>query len=382
MLIIKRWLRYLDRLGGFRVFLLEILAIFIGITASLMVDDWRQRRDEVDTLEHLLEEIHANALVEQGILRMFFVGNSMEIASTLRFLYPSSDKDNSLQTLRSIVIPPSHVDLRAGYDRLSATQFSIPLEETVIRLDEVFAQREIMVNDLSRDIFEARRVVGAFLEENNLLLGASGSSFRAQTAVDLINATNDLLSSDLERIISENLSAFERATESNPRFRGMIRHLLDLRYSINLRYVSLISWDEQIAGIVRNRIPNVSLPLQRLEIVGSATGDDTWQKGIPLRERSNDPGTWSLDITLVDGELKFRTGADWALNWGASLDFQNFSESRTDLFDFNGNPEAVFPNGRAFLNGANIPVKAGRYRVIFDSRTFDYRFTTVSEEDS
>jgi hypothetical protein len=86
MLIIRRWVDFLARVGGLRVFLLEILAIFIGITASLMVDDWRRGRDEVDTFEHLLEEIYANALVEQGILRMSFVGNSLAIADTQRFL--------------------------------------------------------------------------------------------------------------------------------------------------------------------------------------------------------------------------------------------------------------------------------------------------------
>jgi len=92
----RRWLEFLDRLGGLRVFLLEILAIFIGITASLIVDDWRQKRDEVDTLEYLLGEIYANALVEQGLLQMLFVGNSLDIADTQRFLYPTGEGEFSL----------------------------------------------------------------------------------------------------------------------------------------------------------------------------------------------------------------------------------------------------------------------------------------------
>lgn len=96
MLIMRRWLEFLDRLGGLRVFLLEILAIFIGITASLIVDDWRQKRDEVDTLEYLLGEIYANALVEQGLLQMLFVGNSLDIADTQRFLYPTGEGEFSL----------------------------------------------------------------------------------------------------------------------------------------------------------------------------------------------------------------------------------------------------------------------------------------------
>lgn len=282
--------------------------------------------------------------------------------------------------VRVIAIPAVNVDLRAGYDRLSATQFSIPLEETVVRLDEVFAQREIQINGLSANIAEVGQVIGALLEEYNLLLRSSASTFRARPPIDLIDATNDLLAPDLEKIISENLKAFEMATDNDRRFRSLLRRLLNLRYAINLGYASLISWDEQIAGIVKKRLPDVSLPLQQLEIVGSATGDDTWQKGVPLRERSDDPGIWEADITLVQGELKFRTGDDWALNWGASLDLKDFSESRTDYFVFNGNPESVFPTGKAFLNGANIPVEEGRYRVIFDGRSFDYRFTRVTEE--
>ena len=66
-------------------FLLEVLAVFIGITASLLVEDWRSEREEAATLRHLLEEIHHNAMNDLGNLRIGREYNEMSIGSALSF---------------------------------------------------------------------------------------------------------------------------------------------------------------------------------------------------------------------------------------------------------------------------------------------------------
>ena len=67
----------------FHVFLLEVLAVFIGISASLIVDDWRQARVDREILENLLQEIHANAIVGQGVLELNLFWNNQALASAV-----------------------------------------------------------------------------------------------------------------------------------------------------------------------------------------------------------------------------------------------------------------------------------------------------------
>jgi starch-binding outer membrane protein SusE/F len=69
-----------------------------------------------------------------------------------------------------------------------------------------------------------------------------------------------------------------------------------------------------------------------------------------------DPNQWSLYFTLIDGPVKFRADDKWDNNWGGK----------------------DFPKGVAIFNsGDNIPAKAGRYLIEFNSKTLDYNFTLV-----
>jgi len=62
---------------------------------------------------------------------------------------------------------------------------------------------------------------------------------------------------------------------------------------------------------------------------------------------------WYAEVTFVeDCELKFRANYSWDMNWGST----------------------VFPSAQGKINGANIPVKAGRYIVLFNDITGHYRF--------
>jgi hypothetical protein len=84
-------------------------------------------------------------------------------------------------------------------------------------------------------------------------------------------------------------------------------------------------------------------------IIGSATPGG-WDTDTNLND--NGDGTFSLLITLTDGEAKFRANDDWAVNWGGS----------------------DWPSGVATQDGPNIPVTAGTYRVTFNPGTGEYSF--------
>ncbi len=86
-------------------------------------------------------------------------------------------------------------------------------------------------------------------------------------------------------------------------------------------------------------------------IIGSATPGG-WDDDTDMVQDAGDTAVWTLDITLTDGEAKFRANDAWDINWGS----------------------ADFPTGTGVQGGDNIPVVAGDYTITFNSNTGDYSF--------
>ena len=59
------------------------LAVFIGITASLFIDDWWRTRNDLETLEKLYGEIYHNALIEEAATRAHFRANNISLRAAL-----------------------------------------------------------------------------------------------------------------------------------------------------------------------------------------------------------------------------------------------------------------------------------------------------------
>ncbi|MCG8311276.1 MAG: SusF/SusE family outer membrane protein [Cytophagales bacterium] len=93
-------------------------------------------------------------------------------------------------------------------------------------------------------------------------------------------------------------------------------------------------------------------------IIGSAT-DGGWDADTDLTRDAFNPHIWTGEITLADGEAKFRAEDDWADNWG--------NES--------------YPSGFGVGNGPNIPVKAGTYYAWFNDATGEYAFMSTDSRD-
>ena len=87
-------------------------------------------------------------------------------------------------------------------------------------------------------------------------------------------------------------------------------------------------------------------------IIGSAVPPYDWSVDIPMQ--TMDGNIYAGLVTCVAGEAKFRQDAAWTINWGA----------------------ATFPAGLGVQDGANIPVPAGTYLVVFDRTTGAYNFMT------
>ncbi len=92
-------------------------------------------------------------------------------------------------------------------------------------------------------------------------------------------------------------------------------------------------------------------------IIGSATPGG-WGTDTDLTQDTNDPHVWTGEVTLTDGEVKFRAENDWADNWG----------------------NETYPSGYGIGGGPNIPVKAGTYFVWFNDATGEYAFMNVNDK--
>jgi len=94
-----------------------------------------------------------------------------------------------------------------------------------------------------------------------------------------------------------------------------------------------------------------------ISIIGNATPGG-WDTDTDMNQNPNNPDVWQIDVSLTDGELKFRANHDWAVNWG-------------------GDSLNVFPSGTGVPNGANFVVPAGDYRITFNTNTLEYNFVEL-----
>jgi hypothetical protein len=93
-------------------------------------------------------------------------------------------------------------------------------------------------------------------------------------------------------------------------------------------------------------------------VIGSGTAGG-WDSDTDLTQDANNSHIWSGEVTLTDGEAKFRAENDWADNWG----------------------DVSYPSGYGTGGGPNIPVKAGTYFVWFNDATGEYAFMSINDKD-
>ena len=97
-------------------------------------------------------------------------------------------------------------------------------------------------------------------------------------------------------------------------------------------------------------------PFETIGIIGTATPGG-WDADTDMVQDTLDPTQYSLDITLNNGEAKFRADNAWTVNWGAK----------------------DFPAGIGTQDGPNVPVLYGDYNVSFNTTTGAYNFKVFSD---
>ncbi len=383
-MLLARLITFFRDMKTFHIFLLEILAVFIGITASLFVDDWRQRQQDKEILDHLLEETHYNALQDRTTVRMILqISNvALEDALLLAFGDVTEISDTELVDRFNRASWASWevrtIDLQPGYRRLINTSLSIPFDHTMAELDYHFRQIMAFAQDFKlmaeqTAVLRQKLQRAAGLPEDSrggFMVSVTGES---QTQFDtLMNIVN---SSDGWRA-SINDAAAIRAALPRPEVQTLLREIIGLRIRANLNVIQLGNTNDEVIASIRRYDPDVTLPVGVIGLDGDATPFG-WENSLPMTRDREDPNIWRLRVDLTDGEVKFRADDNWSTNWGTP----GLAENPTPGgFEFSGDASAVFPRGIGEFAGLNIPVEAGTYDVTFNSQSFDYYFEKITTD--
>ena len=378
-MLLARLLGWIKGHRTFHIFMLEVLAVFIGITASLFVDDWRQRQQDRDILDHLMEATHYSAMQDDTILRINLGLGNVALEDSLWLLYGDVSDASDAELLRryqQASMLPLKTDVQPGYQRLLNTSLSIPFDHTMAELDYLFRNIRDAMADL--DQAQARMAVihrellaaGRLPENDRTLFQFPFTGRWQEDSARLRNIlnSNDAFVSDLG-----NAAAVRSALETSE-VRSLLLELVGLRYLFNATLIQIGTSNDAVIASIRAYDPDVTLPVEVIELIGDAMPGN-WDSGLPMTRDSRDPNVWRLRTQLTDGHIKFRADNSWSSNWGAPNRPEHWGTG--SIFSFGGDASAVFPKGTAQFGGLDIPADAGSYDVTFNSQSFEYSFERV-----
>jgi len=357
---------------------LEAAVIFAGISSSFWVEEWRQQREDEDTYTHLLEEIYYNATLDLASVPISIAQNNLALKDALQMTVLDNAELSDAELYDRLDHVFSYVGAAgttAGYNRLANTSLSIPFDETMLTLDtsyELYTSLEESLQAIGDQITELRteywRSAG--------MISCTGAEANDGTVILMerpyMSEIRALLYPDGDCITQPENEARARELLSRPEVRNAIRQIVDLRQ--NAAWLMGLQQGElgYIRAAIERRLPGVGLPIVSMELISwPVVTDETTERHTPMIRTG--PHTWEAAAELTDGFVKFKANQDWRLDWGAR--FPDVIDAPRFLWNSDRvRVEEVFPAGTAHLNGMNLPVRPGTFRVTFDERTGEYSF--------
>jgi hypothetical protein len=382
----------IDRIG--RIFgtgrlpslLLEVFAIFLGISASFVVEQWRQEQQNVETFEHFLEAIYYDAEREQAVTSRIVYQNNQLIGALNELLGNdvSALPDDQLLALLNVVLQPwvqSRGD--ASYQALLEADLSLPLDDTMQQIRDLygtrglfFTIRERLIDDHSDAVSEAMGDWGLQINAPIVSWDVEGGSLVTDLRLDhpmyagVRKLLQDYGEAEFTRISAERA----RRSLQEPASRQVLQQVLQRVVRSSDMAIAVMGTDQNIKAVVRQRLPDIRLPVRNLGLVGSATRAG-WvlPRAEPLAPEPGQDAWWNAELTLTDGMAKFVANENYGTSWGVQYSWDVIDPLVHETF-YLGDPDAVFPAGIGVLDGQNIPIRAGRYRVRFNVHTYEYAF--------
>ena len=373
------------------VFVLEIFAVFIGISVSLLLDDWRQTRIDQSQVHKILTQIHSNALEHRDQYRYQAVQMTLASEDTLGLALRKESlwPETSGRSIFGLIFYEPFVPNRlVGLERIvnsellaDFTDLRSDLDHYHDRLQFQFVNNEKMFDVATRIQTELLQSSGVILAQGNPaspeeLETLSGMEQRHQ---DL--ATAPYLGMNRQELSDRNSAALLAAVEKED-FRSLLTTLATLHVDGASEALKMEVLANDIVATIETFAPDIRLRFDTVGIDGTATGSDFSEKdgpslSIPMSPSSTDSGVWQLTTNLVSGDLVFRADNSRDHYWGAPYTYRN--AQRGNQYEFLGDTADVFPRGTAESRGLFIPIQPGRYEIIFNSHTLEYSFDLVNK---
>jgi hypothetical protein len=366
--------------------LLEVFAIFLGISASFVVEEWRQDRQDIETFEHYLEAIYYEAEREESVTKRIVYQNNQVVGALNVLLGKDAESlpDDRLLALFNVVLMPwGQLRGDANYQALLEADLRLPRDDTMQQIHDLYATRDLFFTIRERLIDDHSDALTLTMGDWGLQANAplvswdeAGQSLVTDSRLDhpMFAGVRQLLQDYGEDEFARISAERARRSLRDPVSRQVLQQVLQRVVRSSDMAIAVMGTDQNIKAVVRERLPDIRLPVRSLGLVGSATRAG-WvlPRAEPLAPERGQSDWWSAEMTLTDGMAKFVANENYGTSWGVDYSWGVIDPLAHETF-YLGEPAAVFPAGTGVLDGQNIPIRAGRYRVRFNTRTFEYQF--------
>lgn len=378
------------RTGRFNTLLLEVFAIFLGITASFAVEEWREQQQEQEDFERYLQAVYYDALREEARMRRFIFRNAQAVAAIDGLLKRDIEEMPDIELLGLADRVFNNWSLPHGDAAFRALQNSgipVPFDNTMQVLNTSYELTANARSQLDTQIAEHNRMVDQVRSDYGTVSNPTMSIRNEDRSVSEGNrfdqhyyeGLRDLFFSDGRFLpMEEGIRIAREALPREDARRMLSQDMVRTTQAMDLA-ISLADAAYAIRETIRERLPELRLDISELSLVGDATPTGwTEIRGLPLKRESSNGDWWSAEVELEQGAIKFVANQAWGTSWGAPIAWAHVDPLVEDRV-FTGDPGSVFPRAVAEFDGMNIPVEAGRWKVRFNTHSFEYGFTLLNE---
>ena len=323
----------------------EIVLVVIGILIALQVNNWNETLKSEDQFKAVLQQLYT--VIDQDTERLtqihYGLAKQIAIIDTIKQRPESINPKLLPHLLFYIDLEPTDITSEVSY-HLGFLNFN-PVNLQQSNLNKSLASYG---NNINENFSASRKYVTSFLEKNNLSFPSVNFGHSAVNNYEFID-THFFSDSEIE-LAAKFLK--------DPIFQNAMKSLRSRKIWRSSFIGDLLNLAKANSTAIKIYYPDVKLLYGNVGLVGDATQNNNWNKNIPLTLTNDLESIWEADVVLKNGFVKFREGENWYFNWGGD----------------------EFPKGSTLAYyGNNIPVKAGKYRVILNLSEKTYQF--IKQDD-
>ena len=334
----------------------EILMIVGGVLIALLVNDWNERRKQSVVFEETLTRVYTDVQKERFQARRDFEDSRLQWSLMQKILKePDAIPDD--------VLPFAlfYLDL-PGNDYVLSPAAAALREQVNLLMPNANTPREMqVVKDVAdytawtasrQDLRWVEVTAGTGPAPLRPLLLEAG--LRDPALLWGYSALNGFANARRTFTFTPEEKARARKLIGDPRFLSRLQGLEARKTNLYFGDTRTFTVDA-LARKIREAYPGIQMLFTDVSIVGSAiskgTDEEVWSRSVRMDRVAEAGSRWTLDLSLTDGFVKFRTGDAWDENWGGR----------------------AFPEGQLLWFGDDIRIPAaGRYRVTVDIEAETY----------